>query len=82
MKFMQYVIGLFKELISLFRISKEAKFQETEIKNKEEFKNRSIKQQEVSVKDKNEDLIDKVVNPISETQREISLEEIRKIISK
>lgn len=82
MKFMQYVIGLLKELVGLFRVSKEAKVQEVQLKNKEEFKAREIKQQEVVIKDRNEDLIDKVVNPASETQRQISLQEIRKIISK
>lgn len=79
---MQYVIGLLKELVGLFRVSKEAKVQEVQLKNKEEFKAREIKQQEVVIKDRNEDLIDKVVNPASETQRQISLQEIRKIISK
>lgn len=79
---MQYVIGLLKELVGLFRVSKEAKVQEVQLKNREEFKAREIKQQEVIVKDRNEDLIDKVVNPASETQRQISLQEIRKIISK
>lgn len=82
MKFMQYVIGLLKELVGLFRVSKEAKVQEVKMKNQEEFKAREVKQQEVLIKDRNEDLIDKVVNSSSDTQRQISLQEIRKIISK
>lgn len=79
---MQYVIGLLKELVGLFRVSKEAKVQEVKMKNQEEFKAREVKQQEVLIKDRNEDLIDKVVNSSSDTQRQISLQEIRKIISK
>lgn len=82
MKFMQYVIGLLKELVGLFRVSKEAKVQEVQMKNQEEFKAREVKQQEVLIKDRNEDLIDKVVNSSNDTQRQISLQEIRKIISK
>lgn len=79
---MQYVIGLLKELVGLFRVSKEAKVQEVQMKNQEEFKAREVKQQEVLIKDRNEDLIDKVVNSSNDTQRQISLQEIRKIISK
>lgn len=82
MKFMQYFFNLVKEIISLLKVSKESRNKEVELKNQEDFKNRQVKQQEVQEKDKNEVLIDQVVNAKTKEDREKSLEEIRKIVSR
>lgn len=79
---MEYIFGIFKELLTLFRVSKEEKSKEIEAKNKEDFKDREKKQQDVSQKDKDEQLIRDVVNSVEEEERQIKLEEIRKVIAK
>jgi hypothetical protein len=80
-KIMEYIFKAISELLSIFRIHKEVKKQEIEIKNKEVFQEREVNQQEVNEKDKDEKLIADVVNTTG-AQREMSLEEIRKIIAK
>lgn len=79
---MQYLFGIFKELLALVRISKENKVKEVDIKNKEDFKKREVKQQEVDLKDKDERLISEVVKAQNEIEKQQKLDEIRKIISK
>ena len=80
-KIMEYIFKAISELLSIFRIHKEAKNKEIEIKNEEVFQEREVNQQEVNEKDKDERLIADVVNTTG-SQREMSLEEIRKIIAK
>jgi len=80
--FMQYIAGIVKELLALFRLSKENKFKEVELKNQEDFKDREKKQQEVLVKDGHDELIAQVVNAQTEEEKKAKLGEIRKIISR
>jgi putative cell wall-binding protein len=79
---MQYIAGIVKELLALFRLSKENKFKEVELKNQEDFKDREKKQQEVLVKDGHDELIAQVVNAQTEEEKKAKLGEIRKIISR
>jgi hypothetical protein len=79
---MQYILGVFKELLTLLRISKENKVKEIEIKNQEDFKDREIKQQNVTIKDADEKLISEVILAKDEAEKQRKLDEIRKIISK
>ena len=78
---MEYIFKAISELLSIFRINREAKNKEIEIKNEEVFKVREVNQQEINQKDRDEKLIADVVNNVGE-KRELSLEEIRKIIAK
>ena len=78
---MEYIFKAISELLSIFRINREAKKKEIEIKNEEVFKVREVNQQEINQKDRDEKLIADVVNNIGE-KRKLSLEEIRKIIAK
>lgn len=78
---MEYIFKAISELLSIFRINREAKKKEIEIKNEEVFKVREVNQQEINQKDRDEKLIADVVNNVGE-KRELSLEEIRKIIAK
>lgn len=79
---MQYILGVFKELLTLLRISKENKVKEIEIKNQEDFKDREVKQQNVTIKDSDEKLISEVILAKDEAEKQRKLDEIRKIISK
>lgn len=78
---MEYIFKAISELLSIFRINREVKKKEIEIKNEEVFKVREVNQQEINLKDRDEKLIADVVNNVGE-KRELSLEEIRKIIAK
>jgi hypothetical protein len=78
---MEYIFKAISELISIFRIHKEVKKEEIEIKNTEVFKEREVSQQEIDLKDRDEELISTVIKNSGEL-RESSLEEIRKIIAK
>ena len=78
---MEYIFKAISELLSIFRINREVKKKEIEIKNEEVFKEREVNQQEINQKDRDEKLIADVVNNVGE-KRELSLEEIRKIIAK
>lgn len=78
---MEYIFKAITELLSIFRINREVKKKEIEIKNEEVFQEREVNQQEINLKDRDEKLIADVVNNVGE-KRELSLEEIRKIIAK
>jgi hypothetical protein len=78
---MEFFFKIAAELLSLFRISRENKSKEIELKNKEDFQDREKKQQEVSQKDKDEKLISEVISS-TEEQRRQKLEEIRRVVSK
>lgn len=78
---MEYIFKAISELLSIFRINREVKKKEIEIKNEEVFKIREVNQQEINQKDRDEKLIADVVHNVGE-KRELSLEEIRKIIAK
>ena len=79
---MEFVLGLFKELLTLLRNSQEKKHREVELKNTEDFKKAAERQSTVTQKDKDEDVIGRVVNPQSEEDKKAALEEIRKVIAK
>jgi hypothetical protein len=79
---MEYVFGIIKELLTLFRVSKESKSKEIEIRNQSEFKEREVKQQTVTQKDNDEKLISEVVHAKTPEEEETKMNEIRKIISK
>lgn len=78
---MEALFRIAAELLSLFRISRESKKEETKIRQKEIFVKQAEKQQEASVKDSDEKLIAEVVSSSGE-ERKKKLDEIRKIISK
>jgi CHASE3 domain sensor protein len=79
---MQFVLGLFKELLTLLRISQEKKQREIELKNTEDFKKAAENQSVVTQKDKDEEVIGRVVNSKSEEDKKAALDEIRRVIAK
>lgn len=79
---MDAIFRIIAEVLSIFRISKQAKREEAQIKQKEVFVERAKNQEEVSQKDKDEQLISEVVSAPTAEERQKKLDEMRKIISK
>lgn len=76
------LFGIIREILSLFRIVRENKAREIDIKNQEDFKKREERQQDVSKKDEHEKLIGEVINAETEAERQRKLDEIRRVISR
>lgn len=81
MNWLTAIIRAIAEALGLWRLSREAKAKEVQLKNEKEFKDREKKQQEISQKDEDERKIAEVVKATDETERQKKLEEIRKIVS-
>lgn len=79
---MKFALTIISELLTLFRLNRESKNKEVEIKNQEDFRTREKKQQEVSIKDSDEKLIADVIHAKTEEEKKKKLDEIRKIIAK
>lgn len=79
---MEAIFRVIAEILSIFRISKQAKQEEIKTKQKEIFVERAKQQEEITTKDNDEKLIADVVAAKDSVEREKKLEEIRKIISK
>ena len=79
---MKAVLSIISEILAIFRLSKESKNKEVEVKNQEDFRDREKKQQNVSVKDSDEKLIADAIHAKTEEEKRKKLDEIRKIIAK
>lgn len=79
---MEAIFRTIAEILSIFRISKQAKQEEAKIKQKEIFVERAKQQEEVTIKDQDEKLIADTIAAKDALEREKKLDEIRKIISK
>lgn len=67
--------------MSLMRIWEQNKSDESKIKQKDDFVNRAKNQQKISVKDLDEKLLLDIVR-LKGKERELKIQELRKIISK
>jgi uncharacterized damage-inducible protein DinB len=80
--FFMAIVDLLAQIFGVIRIWKQGKLEEVQIKQKEVFVKRAENQQDVAQKDKDEELISKVIEAPTPEDKEVNLDEIRKIIAK